>query len=92
MNPKKSRFIAIGAVISTVILFTLDGFFVHHGHWFEGLGILSSFIIPPIGVIFAVIALKKTDATRDIMLIFLNIIAFFLFFIVMFFGTLFFGP
>ncbi|WP_053373603.1 hypothetical protein [Paenibacillus sp. FJAT-27812] len=84
--------IAIGTVVITIILFVLDGFFVHYGHWFDNFGILATFIIPPIGIVFAILALRKTDSNTDLWLVMLNIFAFFLYFVFMLFGTLLFGP
>jgi hypothetical protein len=84
--------IAIGAFVVTIILFAVDGFFVHYDSWFDNVGILATFIIPPIGIVFAILALRKTDSNTDLMLVMLNIFAFFLYFIFMFFETLLFGP
>ncbi|MBN3526528.1 hypothetical protein [Paenibacillus apiarius] len=92
MNPPNMRSVAIGAFLAAVILFMIDGWFVRYDQWYDGIGLLSTFIFPPIGIIAASIALKKTGSMKDKILILLNAIGFFLFFIWMFFGTLFFGP
>ncbi|OBZ10147.1 hypothetical protein [Bacillus sp. FJAT-26390] len=84
--------IAIGTVVITIILFVLDGLFVHDGHWFDNFGISATFIIPPIGIVFAILALRKTDSNTDLWLVMLNIFVFFLYFVFMLFGTLLFGP
>jgi hypothetical protein len=84
--------ISIGAFVITIILFAWDGFFVHYDRWFDGFGILAVFIIPSIGMVFAILALRKTKSNTDLMLVMLHIFAFFLYFIYMLLGTLLFGP
>ncbi|NIK79612.1 hypothetical protein FHS15_004773 [Paenibacillus castaneae] len=92
MQVKKMRFIAIATSMAALILFAIDGFWIHTGELFDGLGLLSSFILPPIGIVFAILAVNKTGSMRDMVLILLNVFALLLFFMWMFFGTLFFGP
>ncbi|AOZ94376.1 hypothetical protein [Paenibacillus crassostreae] len=88
----KSRSIAIGTFALTIILFIVDGFLIHSNQWFDGIGIMSTNVIPPIGIVCATVSLKRTGSNKDIVLITINTIALFLFFIYMFFGTLLFGP
>ena len=88
---ERNRSISIGTFLISIILFMIDGLFVHKGP-FNGIGILSTGILPPIGIIFAIIAINKTGSLKDNILIILNVIAFLSFFLLMFFGTLIFGP
>ena len=91
MKLRISRTISIGTFTISLILFIIDGSFVHRGY-FNGIGILSTFILPPLGIVLAIIALNKTGYWKDMVLLWLNVIAFLSFFLFMFFGTLIFGP
>ncbi|MBW7453747.1 hypothetical protein ACFOLF_25515 [Paenibacillus sepulcri] len=84
--------IAMGTFLAAIILFLVDGLFIDYHQRYDGLGILSTFIFPPIGIVCAGLAYKKTGSALDMTLIGLNSIAFLSFFLMMFFGMLFFGP
>lgn len=92
MSIKFIRSVAIITFVITIIALAIDGFFVHNGQWFDGFGTFSSFILPPIGIVFAIIALNKTGSKIDILLLLLNIFAFLFLFMWMLVGTLIFGP
>lgn len=66
--------------------------FIFYDHPLDGAGILSTFILPPAGILFGLSAYKKTRSRKDIILILLNAAAFVSYFAYMFFGTLILGP
>lgn len=75
----------------TFILFVSD-LFLHSGDYFDGIGLLSTWVLPPIGFVLAGTAFNKTRSKKDILLLVLNGIAFHSIFIIMFVGTWLFGP
>ncbi|TYP74824.1 hypothetical protein [Paenibacillus methanolicus] len=86
------RIIASGMALAAIAAFTVDGLLVSYRQPYDGFGILATFILPPVGIVAASIANKRSDAAKDLLLICLNILAFFTFGLYMFFGTLFWGP
>ncbi len=92
MGTRSLRNIALLAFCMAVILFIIDVLFVFYDSWFDGAGIISTFILPPIGIRSAVLAYRRSDSRIDGLLILANLFAFFLYFAFMFFGTLLFGP
>lgn len=92
IKTKTRRIISIITFILAVIFFWVDGLFIHYEHNYDGYGLMSSFILSPIGIVLASLAIRKTNSGVDIILLVLNLIAFFQFAFVMFFGYLFFGP
>ena len=91
-NPINLRVIAMITFLLAIILFLLDGFYFDHSQWFDGIGLISTFILPPVGIIVSYIQLRKSNSKYDLILIILNVIALLTFFLYMFFGTLFLGP
>ncbi|MGG3283406.1 hypothetical protein [Paenibacillus solani] len=85
------RIIALVTFAITVVLVIIDGFFLHYGSPFDGYGLASTFVLPPIGCIASVISVKKTGSKLDVALILMNVFAFFSIFLYMFLGTMFMG-
>lgn len=75
----------------TVILFIID-LFLHSGDKFDGIGLLSTWVLPPIGLFLTGAVYHKTGSKQDIFLLVLNGIAFLAIFIIMVVGTWLFGP
>ena len=86
----KYRWVPIITIILSVFLVILDKFVIHDRS-LDGFGIVSTFVLPPLGIIFAAISFKKTASNRDIALIVINLLIFLSFFMYMVFGTLLFG-
>lgn len=84
------RWLSIVSIILSVFLVVLDIVVIHNPS-LDGFGIVSTFVLPPLGIIFAAISFQKTVSNKDIALIVLNLLIFISFFMYMFFGTLFFG-
>ena len=91
MSARSFRNIAVIAFCMAVLLFIIDTLFVFDESWFNGAGIISTFVLPPVGILSAVLAYRKTDSRIDGVLIFSNIFALFIYFAYMFFGTLLLG-
>lgn len=85
------RYISTMLFIITLFLFVID-LFVPNNSFFSGIGLLSTWIFPPVGFLFAGMAFIKTESKKDVLLLILNGIAFFTMFFIMFVGTLLFGP
>jgi hypothetical protein len=92
MNIKLSRSTSTITFVLAVTFFWVDGLLIHYEHSYDGFGLILSFVLPPIGGVFASLALIKTNSRVDVILLALNVIAFFQFPFFMFFGYLFFGP
>ncbi|MFC4098118.1 hypothetical protein [Paenibacillus xanthanilyticus] len=92
MSLRTLRFIAIGLAATAIAAFVVDGLYVTHRQSYDGFGMLATFILPPIGIAAASLANKRSDSAKDLLLICLNILAFFTFWLYMFFGTLLWGP
>ncbi|MFB9326573.1 hypothetical protein ACFFSY_11670 [Paenibacillus aurantiacus] len=88
----KLRMIAIGLALAAIAAFFVDGLLITDRHSYDGFGLLATFLLPPIGVVLASIAFKKSDSAKDILVIGVNVLAFFAFGLYMFIGTLFWGP
>ncbi|EPY05685.1 hypothetical protein PAALTS15_19193 [Paenibacillus alvei TS-15] len=84
------RWLSIVSIILSVFLVVLDMLVIHDPS-LDGFGIVSTFVLPPLGIIFAAISFQQTASNKDIALIVLNLLIFLSFFMYMFFGTLFFG-
>lgn len=92
LSPNKLRFISGATFIVTLALFCIDGLFIHYGQFLDGIGIKSTLILPPLGLLAVYFAQKKDHTKTDTTLIILNIFALLLFPLYMFFGTLILGP
>ncbi|AIQ45186.1 hypothetical protein R70723_04200 [Paenibacillus sp. FSL R7-0273] len=92
MSARLQRKSATTALVVTAVLLITDLFFIFYDHPLDGVGILSTFILPPAGILFGLSAYKMTRSRKDIILILLNAAAFVSYFAYMFFGTLILGP
>lgn len=92
ISARSFRNIAVFAFCMAVLLFIIDTLFVMDDSRFNGAGIISTFVLPPVGILSAVLAYRKTDSKIDGLLILANIFALFIYFAFMFFGTLLLGP
>ncbi|UJF31889.1 hypothetical protein [Paenibacillus hexagrammi] len=79
MNITNLRLIAFSTCIFAVFLFIIDGLYIHNGQQFDGMGLISTFILPPIGIISVIAARKRSGSILDKMLIVMNLAAFFSF-------------
>ncbi|MEI2397096.1 hypothetical protein [Paenibacillus phytohabitans] len=92
MNARLFRNIAVITFCVAVLLFIIDTVFVFDDSWFNGTGIISTFVLTPVGILSGVLAYRKTESRIDGLLIFANISALFIYFAFMFIGTLLLGP
>ncbi|WP_342564410.1 hypothetical protein NST84_04325 [Paenibacillus sp. FSL R7-0345] len=83
---------AATAFLVTAVLFFTDLYLVFYDHPLDGIGILSTFILPPAGMFMGFLAYRKTHSRTDGILILLNAAALLSFFAYMFLGTLILGP
>lgn len=84
------RSVSVVSIILSVFLVVLDMMVIHDPS-LDGFGIASTFVLPPLGILFAAISFQKTASNRDIALIVMNLLIFLSFFMYMLFGTLLFG-
>ncbi|WP_342552742.1 hypothetical protein [Paenibacillus sp. FSL R7-0652] len=92
MSSNKLRVVSGAAFLAAVVLFCMDGLFIHYDQFLDGIGIKSTFILPPIGLLAVYFAQKRGHTKTDTTLIIFNILALLLFPLYMFFGTLILGP
>ncbi|MFB5268613.1 hypothetical protein ACE41H_17770 [Paenibacillus enshidis] len=85
------RMISVILFTLTSVLFIID-LFLHSDDRFDGIGLVSTLILPPIGFLLAGAAFKKTGSKKDVLLLILNGIAFLTMFFIMTVGTWLFGP
>lgn len=92
LKTSSSRSISIFTCILPIILFTIELLYVRDGHWFHYYGLLSTFLLPPIGIVLSIRSYGRNDSKFDLLLIFLNVLAFLYYFIYTFLGYLVLGP
>ncbi|MGE7828871.1 hypothetical protein [Paenibacillus sp. NPDC093718] len=91
MKIQAGRAIAIATLAITVLLVLIDGFFLYYGDPLDGIGLASTYILPPIGAISSFLSYRKAGFNKDLALIIMNVFAFFSIYIYMLLGTIFLG-
>lgn len=86
------RQISLWTFVLPILLFTIEILFIRDGHWFHFYGLLSTVVIPPIGIALSIRSYGVTDSAKDLLLITCNALALFSYFIYTFLGYLILGP
>ncbi|WP_088548787.1 hypothetical protein [Paenibacillus aquistagni] len=84
------RRISIATLLLPLMFVWFDEYLIHEGV-LEGIGLASAMIIPPIGMLFAMLSFRSTESTRDLALVAAHFMLGLFYFIYMSVGTLIFG-
>ena len=88
MKIKIYRYVATATFSLAILLFIVDILIPHHRYWFFEIGIIAAWVLSPVGIFLSGNAFMATGNNRDVVLLTLNFISFFLFPLYMYFGTL----
>lgn len=75
MSAATLRLMAWGTFIVVVLFILVDGFVLHAGQRYDGIGLLLTFILPPIGLACTYITSKINNSGSYMALYVMNILA-----------------